>query len=404
MSDTQQTLAQMIRAKYPHTYDDLDDSTLEKNVLAKYPQYSDMPQTKPKGDVKFPGTDIPVSPVRIPPESRGRPEEGATWEDVKSHAKTAAEIGGSMVGSEFVSGARGLIGVIGRMIGSGVGAGAANVGAQAIQTGKVDPTEALKTAGGFAAGEGAGEAFGAGLNGLRSSLGRMMYTDTGDLTPVAKAVVHPTELPEIALRKAIPLPPEVAAQAEAAAQAKVLAKEGKAVPITKSPNFDSVAYKAGKTGVPQPKPSPFGDATSSAPQAPTMITDSNGIRYVTASDGMKVSIPKSVADADAISYAGPKLAEQRQILSSIKSRPDMPQGNPTPFPTVQKLSDLKAGGTADDLISRTKKIVRPGEAPTAEDLKRAGDLTQVPLAKLRQLAAWGDELAKNELVRRLRMQ
>lgn len=43
-----QTLAGMVRAKYPGAYDDLDDATLEKNVLAKYPQYSDLPRSQPQ--------------------------------------------------------------------------------------------------------------------------------------------------------------------------------------------------------------------------------------------------------------------------------------------------------------------------------------------------------------------
>jgi hypothetical protein len=41
----QQTLAQMVRAKNPGAYDDMDDPTLESKVLAKYPQYSDLPRT-----------------------------------------------------------------------------------------------------------------------------------------------------------------------------------------------------------------------------------------------------------------------------------------------------------------------------------------------------------------------
>jgi hypothetical protein len=40
------TLAQMIRAKYPGTYDDLDDVALEQKVLAKYPEYGDIPRTQ----------------------------------------------------------------------------------------------------------------------------------------------------------------------------------------------------------------------------------------------------------------------------------------------------------------------------------------------------------------------
>lgn len=41
-----QTLAQMVRAKYPGAYDDVGDYQLEQKILAKYPQYKDMPQTK----------------------------------------------------------------------------------------------------------------------------------------------------------------------------------------------------------------------------------------------------------------------------------------------------------------------------------------------------------------------
>lgn len=35
-------LANLIRSKYPGAYDDLDDATLERQVLAKYPQYADL--------------------------------------------------------------------------------------------------------------------------------------------------------------------------------------------------------------------------------------------------------------------------------------------------------------------------------------------------------------------------
>lgn len=41
-----QTLAQRIRAKFPGSYDDMDDATLESKVLAKYPQYGDLPRTQ----------------------------------------------------------------------------------------------------------------------------------------------------------------------------------------------------------------------------------------------------------------------------------------------------------------------------------------------------------------------
>jgi hypothetical protein len=64
------------------------------------------------------------------------------------------------------------------------------------------------------------------------------------------------------------------------------------------------------------------------------------------------------------------------------------------------VSDL--AGSPDDLITRTQRIVVPGETPTVADLKRAGDLTQAPLSRLQQLAKFGDRLAQNEINRRLK--
>lgn len=40
------TLATMVRGKYPGVYDDISDSDLEQKVLAKYPEYSDIPTTQ----------------------------------------------------------------------------------------------------------------------------------------------------------------------------------------------------------------------------------------------------------------------------------------------------------------------------------------------------------------------
>lgn len=97
-----------------------------------------------------------------------------------------------------------------------------------------------------------------------------------------------------------------------------------------------------------------------------------------------------------------------QYATSLNSRGGtpaggIPQGNPTPFgPSVPAPS--APSSSPQDLISRTKKLVIPGEAPSAEDLKRAGDFTQVPLSRLKLLASWGDSLAQNEIIRRQRNQ
>lgn len=56
-----QTLAQRIRAKYPNAYNDLDDATLESRILAKHPEYSDLPRTQPGKealDLKLPSGEL----------------------------------------------------------------------------------------------------------------------------------------------------------------------------------------------------------------------------------------------------------------------------------------------------------------------------------------------------------
>jgi hypothetical protein len=49
-----ESLAQLIRAKYPGAYDQVDDATLEKAIIAKYPQYAQMAKPEPQEQVKAP--------------------------------------------------------------------------------------------------------------------------------------------------------------------------------------------------------------------------------------------------------------------------------------------------------------------------------------------------------------
>lgn len=59
-------LAKLIRSKYPGQYDDMDDASLEKAILAKYPDYADLaePEIEPITGVSF----DPVKPKVIEPE------------------------------------------------------------------------------------------------------------------------------------------------------------------------------------------------------------------------------------------------------------------------------------------------------------------------------------------------
>src|SRR5271168_805670 len=59
---------------------------------------------------------------------------------------------------------------------------------------------------------------------------------------------------------------------------------------------------------------------------------------------------------------------RQQHAQSLNARPDIPQGNPTPFgPAAPESPTASMTGSPQDLISRTKKLVVPGEAPSAED-------------------------------------
>lgn len=62
-------LAAMIRSKYPGAYTDLDDATLEKQVLTKYPQYADLAQSE---------TPTAAAPAKRPYTGG---IEGSKWED-----------------------------------------------------------------------------------------------------------------------------------------------------------------------------------------------------------------------------------------------------------------------------------------------------------------------------------
>jgi hypothetical protein len=96
-----------------------------------------------------------------------------------------------------------------------------------------------------------------------------------------------------------------------------------------------------------------------------------------------------------IPIAGPTPAQEfaERQAQQVKLK-DVMQGTPT--------NGEGGSGSPDDLISRTRALVKPGEEPTAADIKRAGDLTQAPLTRLKQLAKWGDRLAQNEINRRLK--
>lgn len=153
------------------------------------------------------------------------------------------------------------------------------------------------------------------------------------------------------------------------------------------------------------KPAPAAQAQPVAANAgtPTPIqttTDSNGIRW--ASDGVnKVSIPKSVADADIQTYAGPKLQQQAQIKSQLPGQPAPAAAQPAATSVTapaQKLAVSTALGAANQTLSPIEpysaltKAIKPGTNLTgwdtalrsaAPDLQAAEAASGKPINSLR---------------------
>src|SRR5215469_3164383 len=102
MPNDSKTLAQMIRAKYPGAYDDLSDTELEQKILAKYPQYSDLPRTQtiPGAPDGLPGVPKPANPIlgeNTVSRSRMIPGPGGGFPQDYSMTEAQAEKGQNLV-------------------------------------------------------------------------------------------------------------------------------------------------------------------------------------------------------------------------------------------------------------------------------------------------------------------
>jgi len=148
----------------------------------------------------------------------------------------------------------------------------------------------------------------------------------------------------------------------------------------------------------------------------TAKQEAKATREQAKADKAQAKADKEAAKAQATSLSG-QFPQATSSATPIGNQPlpAVPQGTPTQFPPVEGVTSTaptrraamppppEVTPAAQDLISRNKRLVKPGEAPTAEDLKRAGDYTQIDTQQLVRLARFGDEIAKNELVRRQRL-
>jgi hypothetical protein len=151
-----------------------------------------------------------------------------------------------MIASTAASAINPEAGVFARMLMGMFGAGTTSLAKQKLQGKEITAGEtAFDTATGAI--PGAIE----GLANVKGALKNALFKSNGELSTLGKAVVHPTELPEMAVRSALEVP----------------AESTRAVPITRSPEFNPKAYRAGRASINPPEtpaatPSPFGNATS----------------------------------------------------------------------------------------------------------------------------------------------
>jgi hypothetical protein len=294
-----------------------------------------------------------------------------------------------------------LAGDIGGLVGGGVGAKARVPSRADVALALRNPdTGALKPSvkvGSAAAGAGAGYLTGA--HGFGEFGG--MY-----LGPkIADALVPklPSEMPVRGIGASLPSADEfynirgdellARGKAQEALDANFV-RQGKAVPLRNSPlatqNEAQAAFDRGEPGAftalsqsPIPKPTP----QVGSPENP----------------GFMARLPTRMPLKKALAPNFFEGATPTNVPLGNARLPEVPQGNPTPFaPTVpHEIPGINAPA-GQDLISRTRRISIPGEEPTTADLKRAGDLTQAPLQRLKSLARFGDRLAQIEINRRLK--
>lgn len=108
MSATQQTLAQLVRATNPGAYNDLSDTDLEAKVLAKYPQYSDIPRTSTASQARSatPGKALVTGPDGTPMFMDVPPGHEASTEAANQKGQAiGTAVGGGLVAGAGLAGA-----------------------------------------------------------------------------------------------------------------------------------------------------------------------------------------------------------------------------------------------------------------------------------------------------------
>lgn len=397
--------AAAIRAKHPSAYDNRSDAELVQAYVNKYPAYKDrvagfaetnFEKDKSKSDflggltesipsigstlrrAAFFGLD-PLSDVQA------ISSVGQTPENFRTGVQNAKDIGmndaGSRVTSGVVNAFAPFVGIDPQSMRARAESGdtAGIVGQTVIPT-LTAATPLLKR----------------GANAIRSGISNAAYTD-GVLNPkvagLGDALEHPTTIPGKLIKAGastlFPPPPVEPPAWEAPSHSDVYG----------SPDFPGPTSKL-SSRLPT---SLRGDPFAPRPTPPTWETPSHTDVLGTPDfPGRFSKIPSRIAPQFRGDPFAPPSGETVAAPTEWESNEEMLRRGAGGVNPAYKSIRRNYASDPQDLISRMRKIAVPGEEPSVEDIKRAGDFTQVSTEKLRTLAKFGDKLAQNELNRRLK--
>lgn len=208
---------------------------------------------------------------------------------------------------------------------------------------------------------------------IKSALGRKIYTPSGDLTPAADAIVHPTKLPETALRTVIPQP-------------------GTGAPLPSSAEFyeNRAADLAKRTGDVSTEGQQSGGAAATEPSAAEYYKNK-------AADLVRRGKEQATLDRAAARAATPKgtitITPSQGMSTSPESVSQMPPVQPSTAP--ESTAPVTSTGPQAKIVTNEpppvtrSRIVAPGSPPPT--IK--GSFWSYPENELRKAVLSGDREA-----------
>jgi hypothetical protein len=247
------------------------------------------------------------------------------------------------------------------------GIGGSKLGEYIGEKSKLSPSETIwaRDLGGVLgafAGAGGGAQAESIWSGIKNTFAKKLYTEEGDLTKFADTLVHPTKLPENALRSIFPDPgePERAAELANEQRAQDLMRRGK-----EQATIDKAAARESKgTYVP-------GNAISSAPGTPTTSTPSGEPTGSgpTTSTGPNAQLVTKLRSAAVVPPApgslqeavGQAMSEPGKIIdpNSAEAKAPSIKGSYWSFPEDKLLQAAKDGDREAAIIAKMRGIQLP---------------------------------------------